>query len=49
MKTLRFGLALFAAATIGMPSQLDAQSGSVEIGFDTGLTLTMFSDTDFID
>ena len=49
MKTLRFGLALFAAAAIGLPSQLDAQSGSVEIGFDTGLTLTMPSDTDFLD
>jgi len=49
MKTLRFGLALFAAAAIGLPSQLDAQSGSVEIGFDTGLSLTMPSDTDFLD
>jgi opacity protein-like surface antigen len=49
MKTLRFGLALFAAAAIGLPSQLDAQSGSVEIGFDTGLTYTMYSDTDFTD
>ena len=49
MKTLRFGLALFAAAAIGLPSQLDAQSGSVEIGFDTGLSLTMPSDTDFRD
>jgi hypothetical protein len=46
MKTLRFGLALFAAAAIGLPSQLDAQSGSVEIGFDTGLSLTMVSDAD---
>jgi hypothetical protein len=40
MKTLRFGLALFAAAAIGLPSQLDAQT---TLGVKGGIGITDLS------
>ena len=46
---LKRTLMLAALAGALFTSEADAQSGSVEIGFDTGLTLYIPSDTDFFD